>query len=209
VPSGHEPAEQPDDDYYEEYEGFIPIIDFDAFREDFPDAAAWLRIEGTVIDYPVVQGRDNDFYLSRLPDKTPNAMGSIFLDYRSSPDFTDANTLIYGHHMRAGDMFGSIKNYSRQSFFDEHPTGTIFTPERDYQILFFASYVLDSTREVPPMDFANEAEFNSFIREVKQRSAFRSGVEVVYGDRLVSLCTCEYSAAQNRQILVGKLAEIG
>ena len=104
------------DDLVKPLEEFQPLIDFQAKREIFPSIIGWIQSEGTVINYPIVQGANNEFYLHHLPDGVPHPWGAIFLDYRNSGDFSDASNLIYGHNMRSGDMFGSLKQYKCHEF---------------------------------------------------------------------------------------------
>ena len=188
---------------------FVSFVDFDAKRTTFPNIVGWIQSEGTVINYPIVQARDNDFYLNHLPDGTRNQIGSIFLDYRNNADFSDHITIIYGHDMRSRDKFGSLRYYESQAYFDQHSTMFIFTPYQDYKLRIFAGYVLDSSYEVPPMSFANEEEFYGFIEMAKDRSLFTSDVEVSYDDRLMVLATCTPTGSQDlRLVIIGILTEI-
>jgi len=186
-------------------------IDFEALRNKFPNAVAWIRIDGTSVNYPVMRGPDNEYYLTRRPDGRTSRSGSIFMDFRNSPDFSDPNTLIHGHRMRSGAMFGMLSNYSSQSFYDRHLTVSIFTPQGDFEILLFAGYAIDQVVEVVPMNFRDTEDFDRFIQRARRRSMFRSDVEVSFGDRLVTLATCEYtfSDGRGRLVIVGKLVENG
>jgi sortase B len=186
---------------------WTPFVDFEALRVDFPDTVAWIRIEGADVDYPIMHGEDNEYYLSHLPNRQQNRLGSIFLDYRNAPEFTDTVSLIYGHNMRSGEMFGPLENYSEQGYYEKHLSAMLHTPKKDYEIHFFASYILDPAGEVPPMQFKDAAAFYEHIADIRNRSSFNSSVDVAYGDRLVCLCTCDYSLADGRQIVVGKLVE--
>ena len=186
-----------------------PYVDFAALGVDYNGLSAWLLLEGTVIDYPVMHWRNNDYYLRRLPDGTSHRNGSLFIDYRNTADFTNQNTLIYGHDMRSGDMFGALKQYRKQAFYDENPFLYLFTPERDYAIVLIAGYLVDSAYETPPLRFKNESEFNSYISDIRRRSVFKSDVEVSFDDQLVSLCTCATDYTNARLIVVGKLVALG
>jgi sortase B len=189
---------------------WAPYVDFGDLNERFRGlTAGWLVLEGTVIDYPIMQATNNDYFLRRLPDGSGHRNGSLFLDYRNSPDFSDRNTLIYGHDMRSGDMFGILKDYRNQSFFEQHPVMYIFTPERDYALLLFAGYMLDSAVETPPLSFRDDDAFLAHIANIRSRSIFRSDVEVSADDRIVSLCTCDPSHRNARFIIVGKLVDLG
>jgi len=184
---------------------WIPYVDFYALQEALPGIRAWIVADGTVINYPVMQWTDNDFFLSHLPDGTRNIMGSIFLDYRNCPHFTDQNSVIYGHHMRSGDMFGQLEFYRDQAFFDRHPTIALYTPERDYTIEVFAGYIADATRETIPVTFSDISHFEEYIAQARRRSVIDSDVEVSTSDRLVTLVTCVHTSAHARFILVGRL----
>ena len=189
---------------------WIPYVDFDELNQTFRGlTAAWMILDGTVIDYPVMQSTDNDYFLRRLPDGSSHRNGSLFIDYRNNPDFSDRNTLIYGHDMRSGDMFGVFRQYRNQDFFDQHNVFYIFTPERDFALILIAGYVLDSAVETPPLSFEDDDAFLAHIENIRRRSVFRSDVEVSAEDRIVSLCTCDASHRNNRLIIVGKLVDLG
>jgi len=195
------PPEQND-----EPELWVPYVDFDELNEVFPGIAGWIRLDGTQIDYPVMQYTDNDFFLTHLPDGTAHRSGSIFLDYRNERGFSDKSILIYGHETRAGDMFGVLKNYREQEFFEANPMMHLHTPEKDYMLVLFAGHVAHSVRDHPPLEFT-EDEFLEYIGHIKSKSVFSSNVEVSADDRIVSLVTCTYDFSNARLIVVGKLVE--
>ena len=189
---------------------WVPYVDFDELNERFQGVtAAWLYLENTVIDYPVMHYRNNSHFLRRLPDGTSHRNGSLFIDYRNKNDFTDKNTLIYGHDMRSGDMFGVFRQYRNQEFYDQHSVFYLYTPERDYAIVIFTAYRLDSAVEVPQMQFRDDDDFLRYVNNIKRRSVFQSDVEVSAEDLLVSLCTCDASSTNARLIVVGKLVDLG
>ena len=188
-----------------EENNWVPYVDFTALGDQFPGITAWIQLEGTVIDYPIMQWHDNDYFLSHLPDGTNHKSGSIFLDYRNSSDFSDKNTLIYGHASRTDDMFGMLKYYREQAFYEENPIVYIFTPHKDYALVLFAGYLLDSMRETPPLDFSGDDAFLAHIADIKSRSFFQGNVEVGADDKIVSLCTCAYDYDNARLVIVGKL----
>ena len=182
-------------------------MNFEPIRKNAPDVAAWIRISGTMLDYPVMYGTDNEFYLNHLPNGQKSKSGSVFIDYRNSPNFTNPNTLLHGHRMKSGAIFGTLRNYRNQSYYNKYPTVSIFTPRGDFELRLFAGYVLNQMSETPPMYFDGAESFDEYIKNIKKRSVFKSNVEVNYGDRLVSLSTCEYSVKDGRLIIVGKLVE--
>lgn len=186
---------------------WVPYVDFYALEESLPGISAWIKLENTALDYPIMQGADNNYYLSYLPDGTKHRNGSVFLDYRNAADFSDKNTLIYGHESRTGDMFGILKSYRKQSFYEENPVIHIYTPEKDFTLVLVAGYLVDSGIESPPIVFNSETDFLEHVETVKKRSFFNSSVEVNEDDRLVSLCTCAYDYVNARLVIVGKLVE--
>ena len=191
-----------------EEDPWVPYVDFEALSQRFPGIVAWITLEGTLLDYPVMQGINNYFYLSYLPDGTRDRAGSVFLDYRNKMDFSDKSSLIYGHESRVGEMFGALKNYRNQTFYEEHPFINLYTSESDYKIELIAGYLVDSGVETPPMSFRDDAAFESYIAELRRRSLFRSTVEVGNDDRLVCLCTCAYDFTNARWVIVGKLVDV-
>ena len=190
-------------------EEFISFIDFDEMRERFPSIIGWIQSEGTVINYPIVQYTDNDFYLNHKPDRTRHRWGSIYLDYRNSPSFTDNSIIIYGHDMASGDKFGSLLNYQNQAYFEQHDTMFIFTPTGNYVLYLFAGYIINSIVEVPPLHFLDEEDFESYINSIRSRSTFTSDVEVNFGDRVVFLATCTRGGSvHDRFIVAGRLTPL-
>jgi len=185
-----------------------PYVDFETLGDCCTGIYAWIKMEGMELDYPVMQWSNNSYFLGRLPDGSKHRSGSIFIDFRNDSDFEDKNTLIYGHMSRNNDMFGLLKKYRSQEFYEEHPVLYIYTPETDYQLVLIAGYLVDSGVETPPLKFKDEAAFEAHIANIKQRSFFKSDVEVGPDDRIVSLCTCAYDYTNARLIVVGKLVEV-
>ena len=188
-------------------EQWVPYVDFDALSSLYPGIVGWIRLEDTQIDYPVMQSIDNQYFLARLPDGTAHRSGSIFLDYRNKSDFSDKSILVFGHETRAGDMFGTLKSYRNQEFFDNNPIMYLHTPEKDYIMELFAGHVAHSVRDHPPLEFEDDEDFLDYIRHIKSISVFRSDVDVSADDRIVSLVTCTYDFSNARLIVVGKLVE--
>lgn len=104
-------------------------MDFAALEGVNSDIVAWLYGADTGLNYPIVQAEDNDYYLYRLLDGTWNKNGTIFMDYVNRSDFSDQNTLVYGHHMKSGAMFGALVQYKKQEFYDAHPYLYLYTPQ--------------------------------------------------------------------------------
>lgn len=184
-------------------------IDFEALRKVNPDVVGWLLAEGSIIDYPVVRGTDNDYYLTHLFNRQKNKLGALFVDHRNSGDFSDKNTIIYGHNMKDGSMFSSLTQYKAQSYYDNLPTMRLSTPEQEYTIALFAGIVADGSSDFVRFEFKDDADFLAYIGTVKNSSTFKSAVEVAADDHIVTLYTCSYEADNARYALFGKLLPAG
>jgi len=204
-----EEAEVNGADELEEHEedDWLPYVDFEALDEVYPGIVGWIKLYNSALDYPIMQTTNNHYFLGHLPDGTRHRSGSVFLDYRNSPDFSDKNSLLYGHESRTEDMFGALKNYRRQSFYEENPVMYIHTPEADFELVVFAAYLVDSGIESPTINFRDDEHFLEYIDRVRRRSFFQSDVVITAEDRIVSLCTCAYDYTNARFIVVGKLVE--
>jgi len=183
-------------------------IDFGALAQRSDDVIGWLYLPETAINYPVVQGYDNDYYLDHFLDGSPNVGGSLFADYTCPDDFSGQNTIIYGHNMRDGSMFALVDDYSEQEFYDAHPVMYLNTPQQNYRVDFFAGFTTDPESFVYVTAFATEGDFAAYLNTVRLYSDFASPVEVSGTDRIITLSTCTYSAEDVRFVLFGKLAEI-
>ena len=188
-------------------EGPLSEVDFDALRVTCPDIVGWIEIPGTVIDYPIVQGEDNVFYLKHLPDGTANVNGSIMMDQVNSPVFADDVTILHGHHMRSGAMFGDLNEYEREAYYLEHPMMRLYTPAGDYDVAIFAAYSVDGATFAYPTVFSGREGFEAFLHRARTRSYFQTDVEVAYGDRILMLSTCAYAYENERFLVVGKILE--
>ena len=177
-----------------------PQVDFDALAQVNGDIVGWLYVPGTVINYPVVQGDDNEYYLKHLFDGKYNSSGCIYLDCGAEGDFTTMNSVLHGHHMKNGSMFAGICKYKDQSYFDEHPTAMLLTPDGNYLVEFFSGYVCEVTADAWDYDF-DESWLDKRIRS----SYFAADVIPTTEDHILTLSTCSYEFTDARFVLHGIL----
>jgi len=185
-------------------DGGAPLAQLQAIN---PDVLGWLSVYDTGIDFPLVQGSDNARYLNRDATGKYSGSGAIFLDYRNSPDFTDFSTIIYGHHMKSGAMFGPIGSFYDQSYFDAHEFGSLYFDGRQHGLDFFAfihtNAYDDLVYTTPVESSAEQAYLARLMREAK---FVRPGVTVTSDDHIVLLSTCSSRTTNGRDILIGKIA---
>lgn len=182
-------------------------INFSQLLSVNSDIVGWLRIRALDISYPVVQGEDNDFYLHRTFEKTDNFAGCLFVNSYNMGDFTDQNTIIYGHNMKNGSMFGKLKNFNDPEVFKKSRYFWIFTPEFIYQYRIFSASVVDKTGLTYQISFTDD-EFEEFVSRAYSASVVdNQGVTVTKEDRIVTLSTCTGDDA-TRFVVMGKLAQI-
>jgi sortase B len=179
-------------------------IDFDALGEINEDAVAWLYCPDTVIDYPVMRADDYSYYLNHLPDGAQNVNGSVFIDYNCASDFTDPLTVLYGHHMKSGMMFGSLNGYKNQEYFEEHPYMYLYTQQGDYRIDLIYGCVIDAG-QWRERAFMYPENVESLLAYAAYNTTFESGAEYSEGDRVVAMSTCSYEFNNARYVVLGVL----
>lgn len=190
----------------EEVESPFPEVDFAALKVINEDVVGWIYIPDTRVNYPIVQGENNDEYLYHLLTGEYNGSGSIFLESKVKRDFTTRNSPIYGHNMKNDTMFADIVDYKSQEFFDAHPTAMLMTPEKNYYVHLFSGYVTDSWGSAWDTSFTDET-FASWLKEVKGKSKFTSDVVPTATDKVLTFSTCTYDIEDGRFVLHGILEE--
>lgn len=179
-------------------------IDFESLIATNKDVVGWIYSEDTPINYPIVQAEDNSYYLHRMIDGTYNKAGSIFMDYRNNNDFTDLNTIIYGHNMNNKSMFGTFDEYESQEYYKEHPTIQIITPVQTYKVDLIAGIVIFDTSDFYEIPQTRE-ELESLYEEIISKSSFKTDLSLEEGDRLISFSTCTNIDDSERYVLIGKV----
>lgn len=188
---------------------FTGVVDWKALKKVNPDVQGWLYQKGTVINYPVVQGTDNDTYLHTRFDKQWSGGGTLFVDCRMEKDFKGFNSIIYGHHMKDGSMFRSIRGYTKEDgYYDKHKTLELATPHGNYHLVLFSAFITKATDEDTYKMTYDEAEKQAYIDRAWERSELpitRDSVDVTKNDRLVTLSTCAYDYEEARYIVMCKM----
>lgn len=171
----------------------------------------WLKIDDTLIDYPVMQTSDNEYYLDHNYNQEYDKNGSLFLDCNCSAYPQSTNLIIYGHHMKSGQMFGGLQKYAKESYAQKHSTiqfDTIYE-KGTYQVMYvFRSQVYNENDIVFKyyqfIEANSEEEFNSYMREMEAVSLYDTGVTASFGDSILTLSTCDYSQEDGRFVVVAK-----
>ena len=206
-------AEQPEEVKPEKLPDILP--EYQEIYAENHDLVGWLEIEGTVINYPVLQSdteEDSQFYLTHSFAKKKDKNGSLFMDYRNDFLDRDTNLIIYGHNMKSGAMFGTLKRYLEKGYLEKHPTlrfDTIYergTYEVIGAFLSEVSYQDEYTfRYYNFLNADNESEFEAFCVNVMQLDALKKGtLDAKYGDQLLTLSTCSSYTEEGRMFIIAK-----
>lgn len=166
------------------------------------DVVGWLTIDGTQIDYPILQSSNNQTYLNTGYDEKEALGGSIFLDYRNDISAEQPNTVIYGHRMKDGSMFQHLTKYMDQEFLDSHPTFEFDTLYDSYEAEIFAVYNTLTNFNYIETDFENKDVYAQLLKDIKNEAKYKRDVNVSADDRIITLSTCDYELDDNEGRLV-------
>lgn len=174
------------------------------------DLIAWIQIPDTNINYPVLQSDEKDYYLYRNFSGEDNIHGAIYAREECDVLSPSDNVTVYGHHMKDGSMFNNLDYYMKKSFWQDHQTFTFDTiyERRTYQVFAVFKTSGDAGVGYPFhtfVDAISEEHFNQFVADIKDMALYETGITAEYGDKLLCLCTCEYSKWNYRLVVVAKL----
>ena len=178
---------------YWDYIGMSLInVDFTDLVKQNSDTVAWIKVNGTNINYPVVRGSDNSFYLTHSFNKKKNSAGWVFMDTRNNPESFDRNTIIYAHGRLNGTMFGSLKNSLTNGWLDnpDNYVVKLSTPYENTLWQVFSVYHIPNTSDYIKIEFLNDDKFNTFVNMLKDRSAHDFNTDVSGSDKILTLSTC-------------------
>ncbi len=188
-------------------------VDFDTLKKINPDVVGWIYIKGSGINYPIVHAKEkgNDYYLHHTFEDKSNFSGAIFLDELCESDFSMDNSVIYGHNLKNGEMFGHLKkmydtNYNEDADYSKYPVVWILTPDKKMEYAVFAGREIDADKDEDAytIEFASGAEYQSFLETSKEKSLFKTDVDVLEGLTLrpsITLSTCTSTTESGRFIV--------
>ena len=212
---------QKEDSVYKELEQFAEVdpadtadtlhynspIDFESLWEINQETIAWIHFETMEINYPVVQGEDDDFYLHHGFYKEENNCGCIFMDTTSKADFTSENSFIYGHNMKNKSMFAKLNQYSDPDFYPEHTDFLIYTPQGTNRYRIYSCYPAELDWDSFTYEFDNQEEYAKWQQTVKGRSLYDTGITPEPGQNTVTLMTCTPKGSSYRFLVHAVLVE--
>lgn len=182
-------------------------VTFDAIKRINKDVIAWVTVDNTNIDHPVLQGKSNLEYVNKDVYGKFAFGGSIFLDSRNDKKFNDVYSLLYGHHMEHGAMFGDLELFLKKDFFDSHTTGSLITEDNAYKIEFFSVVKVDGydTYVFNPTHVTDGERKDEFLRYIDKKKVFSRDVKIGKDDRIIALSTCTTAQTNGRTVLFGVL----
>ena len=188
-------------------------IDWDALLAINSDVVGWIYIPDTIVNYPIVHGTDNNYYLRRDFEGNVASYGSIFLAAENTGDFSDTNNILFGHRMNDGSMFGALSNFQDSSVFNQNRTVYLFTPTANYRFTTFAALVVDSNDTLVQANFDSDEELLSYVEDKLDRSVVSADPaytvsEVVESGKILTLITCNYFDRSQRVVLFLYASEV-
>ncbi len=166
-------------------------VDFDALKAVNDDVIGWLYVEALEISYPIVQGKDNEQYLHTTYEGTYNFAGSIFIDFENSRNFKDPNTIVYGHNMKNGSMFGCLRKIVSENAYDNSRYFWILTPDHNYRYEIFSAYTTAVNSSTYTLFKKHNKEFEEYLTQMKKNSEVNTGEIQPRGiDNIATLSTC-------------------
>ncbi|WP_394883285.1 class B sortase [Clostridium baratii] len=168
------------------------------------DYKMWIEVPNTNINYPVVQGKDNDFYLNHDFNKKESSSGAIFMDYKNNID-KDKNIIIYGHNMKNKSMFQNLMKFKDEEFWKENNKIILTIDGKTYEYEIFSSYISNAKDIDLKTNFENDDEYLKYIDDIKKKSIFHRDMNIKSNDRIITLSTCSYEKDDARMIIHGRL----
>ena len=181
------------------------FVNLGELQKENADVVAWIRFDHMDLSYPIMYSGDNETYLHADLNREYSKAGTLFVDQKNQPDFSDGNTIVYGHNMKNGSMFGKLKKYKKDGFYEENQYFTIYTKDAAMRYHIFAYYDTDETDSYYFTSYEGEEALGNLFSEFQRKSYYDTGVEVTPEDKTVTLSTC--SAEGMRFLVIGVLEE--
>lgn len=177
-------------------------VNYSALSELNRDFLGWLYVPALEVEYPVVQGEDNDYYISHTFEKKGNRAGAIFMDCGANPDLSDYNTIIYGHNMRNRSMFGKLKLFiQEEELCRNNPYFYLYTPQKTYRYLIISYYVTKEGTQTYTIPGTQE-QYEAYRAHILRSTPYRSEIEIPETGNLVTLSTCYGKAGSDQRFVV-------
>lgn len=201
------PPKEETSDYWEFIKTPFVDVDFNELLSKNKDTVAWLKVNNTNVNYPVVQSTDNTKYLKKAFDGSYNKAGWLFMDYRNNSNGFDTNTIIYGHSMKNTTMFGSLLNAKKSSWYTNKDNWVIKLSTQEYYTLWqiFSLYVIEEENYYITTDFNSDKEITDFYKTITSRSKYNFKTELNNKDKILTLSTCASSSGEDRFVIHAKL----
>ena len=173
-----------------------------------PDVIAWVTLDGTRINYPVLYAMDNSYYLNRDFYKEYSVAGSVFMDYQNSPQFVDQYSLLYGHNMSGGLMFADLLKYGDQTFFDQNQTGYLFLPGETYELEIYAYLRVDAYQTPMFSMVDSQNAFQTRLDYIRESATHYRDVGADRTQRILAMSTCSSATSDDRSIIVARMKKL-
>lgn len=185
-------------------------VDFEELWNVNEDVIGWIRFDQPdIINYPIVQGKDNQEYLDKTISGYPNTYGAIFLNVYNHAELTDQNSIIYGHRMNSKSMFGKLEEYQSEEFYKQYPYFYIYTPDgKELKYEIYSVGIVKDTSESYQTQFLSDEDFQAFVDVTKAASFYDTGVEVPDDAQVVTLSTCTKDNNEDRLVVQGVKVEV-
>lgn len=184
---------------------FTGEIDWQSLLSQNEDIRAWVYLKDTIINYPVVRGSDNNFYLTHMFNKAYNGAGTLFMDANAPDNFEGFNTVIYGHHMKDGSMLAGIDKYRNQDYYEKNKQLELITPQAKYHLRVVGFELVDASSEAYKWSFGSDQEKQSLLDFTARNSVINTEDKADVNDKLVTFSTCVYATGEERYVLVTKM----
>lgn len=204
------PPQDKNDDYWDYINLDMLTVNFNELLKKNPDTVGFLKVNGTNINYPVVQSDNNKFYLYHAYDKSKNNAGWIFADYRNNMHEFDKNTIIYGHGRLNNTMFGSLKGILNPSWYNNKDNYIVHFSTPKYNTLWqvFSVYSIKSENYYITTKFESENDYTKFLTTIKNRSIKKFNANLNTNDKIITLSTCKNTTGTERVVLHAKLIKV-